>query len=191
MTATDRRGERGRAVVKHGATPDEEQVRKLAEKFGGNVDDVWAIGVGGYVRFDGNFVVLRRTGIGRGVVGKGEKRIPLRSVTAIQLKPAGAMVNGFIQFSLSGGDERRSTFGKQTFVAAGDENSMVFQRRDQGQFETLRDAVEAATVAAHGGQVPSAKDPLDQLRKLAELRDAGIITEDEFAAKKADLMGRL
>lgn len=30
-----------------------------------------------------------------------------------------------------------------------------------------------------------------QLRKLAELRDEGLITEEEFAAKKAELLARL
>jgi hypothetical protein len=30
-----------------------------------------------------------------------------------------------------------------------------------------------------------------QIRKLAELHEAGILTEEEFAAKKADLLGRL
>lgn len=33
-------------------------------------------------------------------------------------------------------------------------------------------------------------DPTDQLRKLAELRDAGILTDEEFAAKKAQLLAR-
>ena len=32
---------------------------------------------------------------------------------------------------------------------------------------------------------------IDQLKALGELRDAGILTEDEFAAKKADLLSRL
>nr|WP_284501114.1 SHOCT domain-containing protein [Bowdeniella massiliensis] len=32
---------------------------------------------------------------------------------------------------------------------------------------------------------------MDQLRKLGELRDAGVLTEAEFEAKKADLLGRL
>jgi hypothetical protein len=32
-------------------------------------------------------------------------------------------------------------------------------------------------------------DLVDQLRKLGELRDAGILTEDEFAAQKAKLLG--
>lgn len=37
----------------------------------------------------------------------------------------------------------------------------------------------------------AAPDPIDQLRRLGELRDAGIVTEEEFAAKKAEVLGRL
>ena len=32
---------------------------------------------------------------------------------------------------------------------------------------------------------------LNQLRKLAELRDAGILTDEEFSTKKADILGRI
>ena len=32
---------------------------------------------------------------------------------------------------------------------------------------------------------------MDQLSKLAELRDAGILSEDEFAAKKQELLDRM
>ena len=40
---------------------------------------------------------------------------------------------------------------------------------------------------------PAAGEPdlIDQLRRLGELRDAGIVTEEEFAAKKADILSRL
>lgn len=34
-------------------------------------------------------------------------------------------------------------------------------------------------------------DVLEQLSKLAALRDAGVVTEDEFAAKKAELLSRM
>jgi hypothetical protein len=34
-------------------------------------------------------------------------------------------------------------------------------------------------------------DPIDQLRKLGDLRDAGILTTEEFEAKKSDILGRL
>ncbi|MET8040898.1 PH domain-containing protein [Micromonospora sp. NPDC005215] len=37
----------------------------------------------------------------------------------------------------------------------------------------------------------SVVDPIAQLRQLGELRDAGILTEDEFATKKAEILARL
>jgi hypothetical protein len=37
---------------------------------------------------------------------------------------------------------------------------------------------------ANGGE-----DPIEQLKKFAELRDQGILTEEEFAAQKAKLLG--
>lgn len=36
-----------------------------------------------------------------------------------------------------------------------------------------------------------APDIADQLRKLGELRDAGVLTNEEFSAKKADLLARM
>lgn len=47
-----------------------------------------------------------------------------------------------------------------------------------------------AVPAAAPAPAPEAKpDLVDQLRKLGELRDAGILTEEEFAAQKAKLLG--
>ena len=34
-------------------------------------------------------------------------------------------------------------------------------------------------------------DVLEQIKKLGELRDAGVLTDDEFAAKKAELLARM
>ncbi len=52
--------------------------------------------------------------------------------------------------------------------------------------------------AAHGRRTPAARgaratpgmltELVDQLKKLAELRDAGVLSEKEFAAKKAKLL---
>jgi hypothetical protein len=36
---------------------------------------------------------------------------------------------------------------------------------------------------------PAAEDPLDKLKKLGELRDAGVLTADEFEAQKAAVLG--
>ncbi len=51
----------------------------------------------------------------------------------------------------------------------------------------------APAAAAPGRPVvaPAALDPIDQIRRLAELRNAGVLSEEEFQAKKAELLARL
>jgi hypothetical protein len=100
------------------------------------------------VIFDGNFVILQRRGfLARMTVGKGDKKIPIGSISAVQWKPAGAMVNGYIEFSLSGGNESRAQFGSSTQTAVSNENATVFTKNQMGQFTALRDAVESAIVS--------------------------------------------
>jgi hypothetical protein len=75
---------------------------------------MYAEGWGGQVWFDGLVVTIQRKGfVARATVGKGEKRIPISSIVAVQWKPAG-VVNGFIQFTIAGGNEARSRFGRQS-----------------------------------------------------------------------------
>ena len=52
--------------------------------------------------------------------------------------------------------------------------------------------VQPASVAAPTvPHQPAPIDVADQIRRLADLHSAGILTDDEFSAKKADLLGRL
>ena len=55
-------------------------------------------------------------------------------------------------------------------------------------------AQEAPPSQAPPAQAPAAPaapaaDPIQQLKELGELRDKGILTEEEFAAQKAKLLG--
>jgi hypothetical protein len=47
----------------------------------------------------------------------------------------------------------------------------------------------AAPAAAPAAPAADQVDVVDQLKRFAELRDQGILTEDEFAAQKAKLLG--
>ena len=91
----------------------------------------------------------------------------------------------------------KSRFGRQSWDARSDENSMSFGLAEQVQFEQLRDAIETslaapvAPAASQATQTAPSADPIEQLRKLAELRDAGVISEGEFTVKKTEIMGRL
>jgi hypothetical protein len=69
-------------------------------------------------------------------------------------------------------------------------------RRSQGDFQKAANlirsmAAEAGRPTHAASPQPTAPDPLDQLKKLGELRDAGILTPEEFDAKKADVLSRL
>lgn len=177
----------------------EDKVAKIRAKYGVPEGFFVAPGASGYVTFDGHFVTLSRVGLSRLTVGKGDKRIAVTSITGVQLKPAGALVNGFIQFTIPGGVERRSSFFSQTVRAAEDENSMVFIKTDEAAFLQLRDHVEEAQYnlsrppgsVAPAVSVPAGPDIMAQLQQLGQLRDAGVLTEEEFASKKAELLSRL
>jgi hypothetical protein len=59
------------------------------------------------------------------------------------------------------------------------------QRRQQARWaEQEQPAPEAAPQPAAGGV-----DTVAQLKELAELRDSGVLTEEEFAAQKAKILG--
>jgi hypothetical protein len=55
----------------------------------------------------------------------------------------------------------------------------------QGYYDEPEPAPAAAPVAA----AAPAADPIEQLKELAQLKDQGILTEEEFAAQKAKILG--
>lgn len=59
---------------------------------------------------------------------------------------------------------------------------------DQGQASPAY--MEAVPAAPPTAAAPApAVDPIAQLERLGELRDKGVLTDEEFAAQKAKLMG--
>ncbi|GLW58133.1 DUF4429 domain-containing protein [Kitasatospora phosalacinea] len=142
----------------------------------------------GQVTFDGEYVTITRKGFrARMTVGKGEKRIHVSQITAVQWKPPGMLVSGFIQFTVPGGIERRSGFGSQTGSAAEDENSVLFLKNQAPAFEELREAVDEAIARQHR---PASSDSLaDELAKLQHLADAGALSAQEYDAAKARILG--
>lgn len=145
-----------------------------------------AAGTGGQMQFDGQYVTITRNGfLARATHGRGDKKIPLTAISAVQWKPAG-MTNGFIQLSIGGAD-RQAAKGGRTMNAAKDENSVVFTRKQQSAFEALRAALEQAIASQH--TPVAAASVADELGKLAELHRQGTLSDAEFAAQKARILG--
>lgn len=161
---------------------------------GGNVPGT-AQGFTGAVIFDGEWIRIVRQGFTAATtVGRGEKRIPLSSVAAVQFKPAkggvGPFGRGYIEFTIPGGVEGRSVFTAQLMTAAYNENAVVFTFAQQPQFLMLRDDVESAIAARSRPHQPQLAAPAvaTRLRQLADLRDQGLISSEEFEAKRAELV---
>ncbi len=60
-----------------------------------------------------------------------------------------------------------------------------------GYFESAEPQPGSATATPTAGHEPAAEDATVKLRRLAQLRDAGVITEAEFQAKKDDLLTQI
>jgi hypothetical protein len=147
---------------------------------------VYAKGYNGQITTEGDWLTIERKGLGRLGHSKGDKRIALGQIVAVKMRPAGHVANGFIHFSTTGGDQLRGGLSE----AAKNDNAVIFRRGQQAEFDALREHVEnyiAARSALPGSPAPA--DPADQIRQLAQLRDEGLITEDEFQAKKTQLLG--
>lgn len=156
--------------------------------------DLYAKGDMGELRFDGDFVTIERTSIrARMTYGKGNKRIPVSTIQAVQWKPAGAVIPGAITFTLAGGVEKQSKFGSQFWDATKDENSVIFYTKQEPGFIEIREAIESAIARRHQPQAPVAAQQTsvaEEIKQLADLRDQGILTDAEFDAEKAKILAR-
>jgi len=142
-------------------------------------------GIGGGIELLQDRIRIKRKGLGSFILQglKGDKEILISQISAIQLKKAGMLTNGYIQFSFLGGHETKSGI----FNATRDENTIMFNTKQQNAFLELKEKVDHIIATSRVGTV--AQSSLDELEKLASLRDKGIITEEEFNLKKKQLLG--
>ncbi|MDQ1233363.1 hypothetical protein QE450_000861 [Paenibacillus sp. SORGH_AS306] len=86
--------------------------------------------------------------------------------------------------NISSIDAGKSLLGRNlTFYASGNKISMKWITI--GEYDKF---IEIAQSNIGSKSTTSFVDPLDQLKKLGELRDSGILTEQEFLNKKRELL---
>lgn len=111
---------------------------------------------------------------------RGDKTIPYHSIVAVQLKKAG-MTAGYLQLTLKGGSESKGGL----FQSTTDENSINFHFNKNKDFEEAKQLLEEKISNPDATQ----NTDLNNLEKLAGLKDKGIITQEEFDQKKKILLG--
>ena len=68
-----------------------------------------------------------------------------------------------------------------------DRDAQTAVRRDQAYDNQAYQQAAPAPVPEQ--RAPAQDDMLDQLKKLGELKDSGVLTEEEFATQKARILG--
>lgn len=143
-------------------------------------------GYNGTIILDDKTLIIKR-GIKGFLLGggmlRGDKTIPYSRIVAVQLKKAG-LTAGYIQFTLMGGSEAKGGL----FQSTRDENSINFHNRGDNneRFTELKKIIEQK-IANDGSD--TSNNFLNDIEKLSELKNKGIITEEEFEKKKKQLLG--
>lgn len=109
--------------------------------------------------------------IDKGIVGLKVEEFPYSKISSIQYKVG--MLLGEIAIHTAGNSAEIKNV----------------QKAETKEFaEWLRTRI-ASTDASAAAAPAAAPDPMEQLAKVAELHKAGILTDEEFAAKKKQLLG--
>jgi hypothetical protein len=70
-----------------------------------------------------------------------------------------------------------------------DRDQQIAANRSEGWQQGAENAAASAPPPPAAPAAPAQADVLGQLKELGELRDSGVLTEEEFAAQKAKLLG--
>jgi hypothetical protein len=122
---------------------------------------------------------------------KGTKEIPFTSISALQLKKAGLLFNGYLQFTILGGNESR----RGIFAASKDENTFMFSLGwpFSDNNSTVSKIKEHISLAIRKPQSPQTVAPAaglsDELQTLVRLKQQGMLSEEEFQSAKRKLIG--
>jgi len=87
--------------------------------------------------------------------------------------------------------QRGMRFGEITLLASGDSKEFHMIPKDMvdGMVQIIRERMALARHPVGDNPTTPAASVADELMKLAQLRDSGLLSEDEFAAQKAKLLG--
>lgn len=116
-----------------------------------------------------------------GWVNKATEDFPIEKISSVQWR------SGFSQGTLTVYASGNKAEIKQIVNGDGSRIAQVIRHR-LAPGERPADATHVEPTVEFA---PTADDPLEALRRLGELRDAGVVTEAEFEAKKAELLRRI
>lgn len=115
----------------------------------------------------------------------GGKQIDIADITSIQFKEPSGIAVGFIQFSYAGSIDRKDG----VTGAVNDENSIIVDNNNLTQAREVVQYLEERRRSLRNGTQVQPISSADEIAKFKKLLDDGVITQEEFDAKKKQLLG--
>lgn len=134
-------------------------------------------------------LVMRRLGVAAKAHGLSMApwRVPLDAITEVELHDATRLNNGWLRIGLYG--EPLEPLRRPMPY---EPNTVLFLRRSREEFQRLYELLlgRVETNRERGAAVepPPGSEAAEQLRKLADLHEAGVISDDELEIKKRSLL---
>ncbi len=100
-------------------------------------------------------------------------------------------LRAFAKAVIEGHDGRELELGKLNMLEARKLKQKIDEQMAQRAAEPIAETERPVAEPSQSAEPPTNLDIPDQIRKLAELRDAGVLTEEEFERKKAELLDRM
>lgn len=163
-------------AFKQGHLRKEEAIEFFLEGWIGEV-----MGKGDKTQHNGAFILTNQRACfyRKGFLGEVFETMPLSKITSVETKSF--MGHRILNIHTSHDELKFKTF----------EDKALF-KKVHDRIEALRDGEPTSVAASAPTPQPASSDgPIEQLKKLGELRDAGILTDAEFSAKKEELLARL
>lgn len=121
----------------------------------------------------------------------GSQTIPFSTIIGIDFKPA-TLTAGHIGFTTAAGNQTTGGLGSQGIFANSDyskANTIVYRSKKANKdIEAIKERVEDFINKPKESD-SSSTDSIDELPKLKKMLDDGILTQEEFDAKKKQILG--
>lgn len=123
---------------------------------------------------------------GKGLAG--ERKIFYKDISSVQFRKSTKLLSGFIEFYFAGHNTQKQ--GGGLFVGTNNDNRFTFYHKYLPDMLKINDYIQSKiNNPAATNATDTTGDNVAELKKYKQLLDDGVITQEDYDAKKKQLLG--
>ena len=117
----------------------------------------------------------------------GERKIFYKDISSVQFRPSTKLLSGFIEFYFAGHNTQKQ--GGGLFAGTNNDNRFTFYNKFLPDMLKINDYIQAKINNPATDAIVATNGNVAELKKYKQLLDDGVITQEDFDAKKKQLLG--